>query len=147
MSQPSPKTFDVALSYASEDRAYVEVVASTLVAKDIRVFYDQYEEVQLWGKNLYQHLSDLYERQASVVIIFISRHYLEKAWTRHELASAQAAALNSPTEFLLPVQLDNTKLPGLLPTTAHLDGSRYDAASLAIAIERKLSLLFTSVRL
>ena len=35
--------FDVALSYAGEDRAYVQQVAALLQRRDIRVFYDEHQ--------------------------------------------------------------------------------------------------------
>ena len=53
---PVTYDYDVCLSFAGENRAYVEEVASDLFARGIRVFYDKYEEVELWGKDLYVHL-------------------------------------------------------------------------------------------
>ena len=43
--------FEVALSFAGEDRSYVEAVASYLKDRGVRVFYDAYEKVDLWGKD------------------------------------------------------------------------------------------------
>jgi len=51
------KQFDVALSFAGEDREYVEQVADMLRRMGIQVFYDKYELVTLWGKNLYDYLT------------------------------------------------------------------------------------------
>ncbi len=48
--------YDVCLSFAGEDRAYVKEVASKLREMSIRVFYDDYEQAELWGKDLYTHL-------------------------------------------------------------------------------------------
>ena len=48
--------YDVALSYASEQRQYVEQVADTLSGLGIRPFYDAHEKADLWGKDLYDHL-------------------------------------------------------------------------------------------
>jgi len=56
--------FDVALSFAGEDRAYVEEVASVLREMGLRVFYDKYETVSLWGKDLYTHLREIYFSRA-----------------------------------------------------------------------------------
>jgi len=42
--------YDVALSFAGEDRVYVEKVAKYLKEKGIKVFYDDYEKTGLWGK-------------------------------------------------------------------------------------------------
>jgi len=49
--------YHVALSFAGEDRAYVERVATQLVSEGVTVFYDKFEEATLWGKNLYSHLA------------------------------------------------------------------------------------------
>jgi hypothetical protein len=39
--------YDVALSFAGEDREYVNQVAGVLNELGIRVFYDKYEQVDL----------------------------------------------------------------------------------------------------
>lgn len=54
------KEYDVALSFAGEDRSLVEQVAVGLRRRRVHVFYDKFEQAGLWGKDLYQHLSDLY---------------------------------------------------------------------------------------
>lgn len=51
--------YDIALSFAGEDRVYVDKVANLLRDKGIRVFYDLFEEEKLWEKNLYDYLSDM----------------------------------------------------------------------------------------
>ena len=45
--------YDVVLSFAGEDRNYVEKVANKLLYKGIKVFYDNFETVDNWGKDLY----------------------------------------------------------------------------------------------
>ena len=70
--------FDVALSFAGEDRKYVECVADELKDMGFKVFYDKYETVSLWGKDLYAHISDIYFKKARYVVIFISEHYKKK---------------------------------------------------------------------
>lgn len=73
--------FDVALSFAGEDREYVEDVANWLKKMDIKVFYDKYEKISLWGKDLYEHLTEVYNKRAKFTVIFISKHYADKLWT------------------------------------------------------------------
>jgi len=58
-------SFDIALSFAGEDRVYVDEVATLLFNAGIKVFYDQFEEANLWGKDLYTYLSDVYRNQAA----------------------------------------------------------------------------------
>lgn len=113
--------YDVCLSFAGEDRAYVEEAAQELVSRGIRVFYDKYEEVDLWGKDLYEHLNDIYQNSAKYCILFISRHYAEKVWTNHERRSAQARALKENSEYILPVRFDDSLVPGLRDTVGYID--------------------------
>jgi len=119
--QQSPPDYDVCLSFASEDRNYIERVASVLRDSDVRVFYDAYEEADLWGKDLYQHLSDVYQSRAAYCVVFISKAYAKKLWPRHELRSAQARAFAENREYLLPARFDDTELPGLPETVAYID--------------------------
>ena len=47
--------YDVALSFAGEDRKFVEDCAEILRSLNINVFYDNYEKEVLLGKNLYSY--------------------------------------------------------------------------------------------
>ena len=51
--------YDVALSFAGENRVIVEQFAAILKAHGLNVFYDAWEQVTLWGRDLYQHLDDV----------------------------------------------------------------------------------------
>lgn len=113
--------YDIALSFAGEDREYVQRVAERLREIGVKVFYDDFETTDLWGKDLYQHLSDVYGKQARYTVIFISRNYARKLWTQHELKQAQSRAFNENTEYILPAKLDDTELPGLPSTIAYIN--------------------------
>lgn len=134
----SIKQFDVALSFAGEDREYVEAVASHLKNKGFNVFYDQYETTDLWGKNLYTHLQEVYYKQARYTIMFISQHYKEKLWTNHERESAQARAISEGSEYILPARFDDTEVPGLLPTVGYIRLNHYSPAEFAELLEEKI---------
>lgn len=112
--------YDVVLSYAGEDRDDVDKVASAAEARGLVVFYDQAEQARLWGCDLYQHLHEVYSRQGRFCVVFISRYYVEKVWTRLELHAAQSRALRDPG-YLLPVRLDDSVVPGLPDTIAAVD--------------------------
>ena len=130
--------FDVALSFAGEDRNYVEEVASVLGEMGLRVFYDKYERVSLWGKDLYTHLREIYFNRARYTVLFISKHYKKKLWSNHERESAQARAFIENKEYILPVRFDNTKIPGILPTTGYLDLKGLPPSDLAHLIKQKI---------
>ncbi len=113
--------YDVCLSFAGEDRAYVAKVASVLRAKGLRTFYDEYERVALWGKDLYEHLDDVYRNAARYCVVFISRNYAKKLWTSHERKAAQARAFTENREYILPARFDSTPIPGLTPTVGYVN--------------------------
>ena len=112
--------YDVVLSFAGEDREYVEECADILTALGIKVFYDSYEQDVLWGKDLYPFLADIYSNKARYAIVFISQHYVKKCWTKHEFKFINERMFNSETEYLLPVFLDDTKLCGIPETQGYL---------------------------
>jgi len=113
--------YDVALSFAGEDRAYVEEVALQLKGHGVRVFYDKFEEEKLWGKNLYDYLSDVYTVNAKYTIMFISNYYKDKLWTNHERESMQERAFQSAREYILPARFDDTVIPGIKSTTGYIN--------------------------
>ena len=137
--EPRGFKYDIALSFAGEDRDIVEHFASILRDRGIKVFYDAWEAAKLWGKDLYQYLDDLYCKKARYCIDFSSNSYARKAWTRHELRSAQAPAFRENTEYILPVRLDGTEIPGIPETVAYIDLQRISVEQLADLVLAKLS--------
>ena len=130
--------WDVALSFAGEDRQYVEEVARLLNDEGIRVFYDAYEKAQLWGKDLYEHLDWVYRQAARYCVLFASEHYAAKVWTSHERKSAQARAIEDNEEYILPARFDDTEIPGLRPTIGYIDLRETSSAELAKLTLEKL---------
>src|SRR5262245_25280365 len=118
---PDSYRYDVTVSFAGEDRPTVERLVRLLRRNGVRVFYDAWEQADLWGKDLYQHLDAIYRTAARYCVIIVSEHYVKKAWTKHELKSAQARAFAENAEYILSVRLDDAQLPGLPPTVAYLD--------------------------
>ena len=130
--------YDICLSFAGEDRPYVDKVAAALKDKGIRIFYDQYEQEDLWGKDLYQHLDYVYQHMALFCVIFISSHYAKKMWAKHELRSAQARAFRENQEYILPARFDSTAIPGLPDTVGYIDLRSLSAEKFAQKICAKL---------
>ena len=134
------KQYDVALSFAGEDRHYAKQLAELLKAEGYSVFYDDFERAQLWGKDLYVHLSSVYKDQARYCVIFLSKHYAQKLWTQHELQSAQARAfVEENREYILPIRLDDTEIPGILLTARYLDLRSMSIEEICQILVEKLS--------
>jgi hypothetical protein len=130
--------YDVCLSFAGEDRNYVRRVADSLRSKGVRIFYDEYEQVDMWGKDLYVHLDEIYQNTARFCVLFASEHYAQKAWPDHERQSAQARAIKQHSEYILPAKFDNTKIPGLRPTIGHINLNGMPPEVLADKIIKKI---------
>ena len=120
-------TYEVALSFAGEQREYVGEVARALQCRGIAVFYDEFEKVALWGKHLPEELQAVYERKSSRVVIFVSKAWVEKAWPRHERRAALSRAVREPGEYVLPVRFDDTPVPGLPDGVHYLKAQDYSS--------------------
>jgi TIR domain len=131
--------YDVCFSFAGEQRQYVEELASLLNENKIRSFYDRHEQASLWGKDLYEHLDDVYRNRAKYCILFISTDYARKVWTSHERRSAQSRAFEQNEEYILPVRFDDTEIPGIRPTVGYIDAREVAPIQLASLIRQKLS--------
>lgn len=135
--QVSVSAYEIALSFAGEDRQYVEEVAAELTRNGVSVFYDRYEEVTLWGKDLAEHLDRVY-RNARYCVIFISQYYAKKVWTNHEQKSALARAVETKDEYLLPARFDDTELAGVRPTIGYVTLAGREPKEFAQMILQKL---------
>lgn len=132
--------YDVALSFAGEDRNYAEELAVILKNKGINVFYDTFEKARLWGEDLYTYLNDLYKLRAKYCIMFLSQHYANKVWTNHERKAAQARAFNERKAYILPVRLDNSDIPGINETIGYLSWENEKAKGIAECVLQKLNM-------
>jgi hypothetical protein len=112
--------YDVAISFAGEQRAEAEAIADCLKRAGVKVFYDGYEQANLWGKDLYEHLSEIYQKKARYCLMLVSVAYGRKVWPTHERRNAQARALSQKGEYILPVRFDGTEIPGLPSTVGYL---------------------------
>lgn len=131
--------YDVAISFAGEDRPLARRLADNLTKRDVTVFYDDYEQARLMGKNLFEYLADIYTNRARFCVVLVSSHYKRERWTRHEWRAAQARALEQPDgDYILPVRLDDTNLAGLSTTTGYVRAKGMSAPRLAELIFTKI---------
>jgi hypothetical protein len=130
--------FDVAPSFAEEDRDRVLPIVDRLKALGVEVFYDKDREVEMWGQDRIEYFSETFSHRARFVLLFSSQHYVSK-WTRLQSRAAMARALEDHTEYVLPIRIDDTPVPGLLPTIAYLDMRVHSDEVIAQAVAQKLA--------
>lgn len=135
------REYDVVLSFAGEDRAHIKKIAQLLKKRHITFFYDELKEFDLWGKDLYEFLDDVYTNKGRFCLMFLSAHYVQKLWTNHERKSAQARAFTDRREYILPVRIDDTKIPGIRSTQGFLDLRKHSYEYIADGVQHKLGRL------
>lgn len=130
--------FDVAVTFAGENRDYVNEIVESIKG-DVKVFYDEDYEHEAWGEDGVEYFTNVYMNRARYAIMFISQFYAEKMWTNVERRAALARAANQHSAYILPIRLDDTELVGLLPTVIYLDARRLGIEGLIKAIKSKIS--------
>ncbi|MCK5708357.1 MAG: TIR domain-containing protein [Candidatus Aureabacteria bacterium] len=112
--------YDVAISFASENRNVALDIAKECKNRGFNIFYDEKARAKLWGKDLYQDLYQIYSKKSQYCLIIISKHYPDKDWTKHELKAAQERDFKSQEEYILPLRLDDTEIKGLRSTVGYI---------------------------
>lgn len=116
--------YDVALSFAGEQRPFMESLSYMLKAHGVRVFLDTDESASLWGENLVDELFNIYANRSRYCVILVSKDYNEKEWTNLERQAAQDRAFREKGRgYILPIRFDKTELRSLPSTVAYLNAS------------------------
>ncbi len=128
--------YDVVISYASENETFATETATAIRGCGVKVFFDKFEDDRHWGKDMYPHFVEVFYEKGLFCIVIVSAAYAEKNWTRLELGAAFARALTERNPYIFPVRLDDTRIPGLLPTIKYLDGRKRSPADIASVMVR-----------
>lgn len=134
-------TYDVAISFAEEDRPIaLKLIRRLFIKYKVKGFYDDYEQARIAGEFLPEYLIDIYKNKAKYCIILISKQYKVKRWARHEWRTIQTRAIEEPDfVYILPVRIDNTELPGLLNSVAYLSLKKLTIGQVADILYSKMS--------
>ena len=131
--------YDVALSFAGEDRRFAHRLAEILGSSGLAVFYDQFDQADLWGRNLHSYLTELYRLRARFCIVFLSANYERSRWAKVELKAALAREFEEGEGYILPIRLDNSEIAEILPTRAWLAWQEYSPDEIASMVRKKLN--------
>lgn len=114
-------TFDFAISYASEEIGLAEDISKLLTEQGAKVFFAKHYESYLLGKKLREELKKRFGPEVKFVVPIISKYYIAKPWPKYEFKIAKAEGKGRQYEFILPVRLDDNKMPQLSDSVAYLD--------------------------
>lgn len=130
---PPPKRFKVALSFAGEQRAFVEDVAERLAARigKEQVLYDRYYEAEFARPDLDTYLQRLYHEESELVAVFVCADYEKKEWCGLEWRVVRDLIKKRKAEDIMPLRFDNTEIAGLFSIDGYVWINGRPAAEIA----------------
>lgn len=133
--------YDVAVSFAGQDRPIVERLVSEVQNRGMEVFYDFDEQAMLWGKDLRKELARVYGEDAQFMVICLSDSYPERDWTTFELEIGQAASNKRTEDYLLPLIVgdDRPAIVGLPTSVGHISLETHTIEQVADLLQEKLA--------
>ncbi len=132
--------YQVALSFAGEQRDYVEKVARHLQSRSIALFYDGFERENLWGRSGTEAFREAFAEQSAYVVMFISDAYVSKAWPSYERKLAICHMKKEQPDYILPVRFDETAVPDLPTDILYKNACEFTPAQLSAMIVSKLGI-------
>ena len=76
--------YDLALSFAGEDRKIAKILFEKLTDREISVFYDENEQHRILASEIEEYLAPIYKSEANYVVPILSESYPRKIWTNFE---------------------------------------------------------------
>ncbi|PKK84891.1 MAG: hypothetical protein CVT49_01680 [candidate division Zixibacteria bacterium HGW-Zixibacteria-1] len=136
--------FDFAISYAGEDVGLVRDICKLLLDNGAKIYFDRSNKPFLVGKKLSSETTQIYGPLSCFCVPIISKHYVNKYWTKREYVSALKEEETRKSEFILPILLDDVNFDQLAIDKIYIDLRKegiFDTVDILIA---KLSQLPSS---
>ena len=148
--RPLPSRFQVAFSFAGEQRDLVRAIAQA--AEDLlgrgTVFFDEWFEHYLAGANADVVLQDIYQDRALLTVACISDRYGDKPWTQAEWSAIRALQMRLSASQqendrlrVLPIRVGDGDVRGLLFNTICPDVRQRTPQEAAQLIANRLGLI------
>ncbi|RLJ73668.1 toll/interleukin-1 receptor domain-containing protein [Pedobacter alluvionis] len=129
----------VFISYSSKDREFVDKLAFSLVAKRIKIWLDKWEMHP--GDSLIDKIQEGLT-ESGYLLVVLSKHSVESEWCRKELNSGLMREIEEKKAHVIPVVIDDCKVPLFLREKLYADFRTDFDAGLA-ELMRPLSALFS----
>lgn len=116
------KLYDIALSFAGENRDLAEKIFDQLSEREISVFYDKNEQHRILAEEVEEYLAPIYSSEANYVVTLLSNKYPEKIWTKFESDNFKK---RFGENAIIPIWYTNTS-PGFFDTSRNYGGISFD---------------------
>ena len=138
---PGNQDYQVALSFAGEQRDYVEEVARHLAARSIAVFYDGFEAVQLWGKDAAEAFHEVYSDACDICRdVYLKRLRHQSLDPTRTPVDAEPNAERGRGSMFFPFVLTTHRCRACPTNTLYLNAHQFSPAELSAEIARKLGI-------
>ncbi len=104
------KNFDVAISFAGENRELAREVAERLSELDVAVFFDENFEAAYLGKRLGDEFEQVFSTGSRFVLCLLDKYHREKVWPSFE---RDIFLPRLKAHEVIPLYLDSTVFPGI----------------------------------
>jgi len=128
--------FDIAISFAGENRELARLIAGQLESLDCSVFFDERYEANYLGAALHKHFEEVFRNRSRLVVCLLDKHHLEKIWPTFE---REAFTPRIAEEAVVPIFLDDTAFPGIPNDIAGIKFQRRDDESLENQVADEIS--------
>jgi hypothetical protein len=102
--------FEVALSFAGENRELASFLADSLTTLDVPVFFDEMFETNFLGKAWAQQFKEIFGQKSRFVVCILDKYHLAKLWPTFE---REHFVPRIADESVIPIFLDDSKFPGI----------------------------------
>jgi len=128
------KRLKIFIAHASEDKNIVRKLANDLIDRGLLVWFDEWE-IKV-GDSLVEKINQGIE-YSSFMAIVLSKNSIEKTWFKKEINAGFVKELNNRGVYLLPLLLEDCKVPPLLSDKKY--------ANFSISYENGLAELLASL--
>lgn len=123
--------YDIAVSYASEQKNFVSRVVRILEQEGLHVFYAPDREADLTGHDMIGVFYNVYRYQSLYVACFISEAYLNKDITMHEAKTALVRERHEKRGCMIPISFEGAQIPDMNPDIISLNADKLREVEIA----------------
>ncbi|WP_010493166.1 TIR domain-containing protein [Paenibacillus elgii] len=115
--------YDIALSFAGEERDIANQLFKKLSSEEISVFYDKNEQHRILAEDVEEYLGPIYRSEARFILVLLSKNYPRKIWTKYESEQFKERFNGE----VIPVWFSDA-LPGMFDKTSAFGGITIDVS-------------------
>lgn len=102
--------YEIAISFAGENRELARFIAQNLEKLDVTVFFDEQFEANFLGKAWTKEFAKIFGEKSKYVVCLLDHHHEKKIWPTFE---REHFAPRIAEESVIPIYLDDTKFVGI----------------------------------